>query len=210
MCSVSHGRVGETGPIEQVSSMSSRAGCDRIRFAHQYDHSCESDVKYAKQQEYIGEGHNDALLVHEHEQLLQRHALRIRAWNPCRKTVERFDDRLAVSWRVAEETKDALVPNLILQPLVENAIKHGISRRPGSGEIAVEAAKHGSLLVITIRDDGAGFDPQKRPIAEGVGLTTTRARLEKFYGAGQSFHFVLRPNGTEAVIRLPFRVAVQE
>ncbi len=119
----------------------------------------------------------------------------------------RFDDRLAVSWRVAEETKDALVPNLILQPLVENAIKHGISRRPGSGEIAIEAVKHGGLLVITIRDNGAGFGAQKRPIAEGVGLRTTRARLEKLYGAGQSFHFILRPNGTEAVIRLPFRVA---
>ena len=121
----------------------------------------------------------------------------------------RFDDRLSVSWRVAEETQGALVPNLILQPLVENAIKHGISRRPGRGEIAVEAAKKGGLLVITIRDNGAGFDSQKHPRAEGVGLTTTRARLEKLCGVGQSFHFVLRPNGTEAVIRLPFRVAAR-
>jgi LytS/YehU family sensor histidine kinase len=121
----------------------------------------------------------------------------------------RFDVRLSVELRVADETKDALVPNLILQPLVENAIKHGISRRPGPGHIVVEALKNGGLLVITIRDNGAGFDKQKRPIVEGVGLTTTRARLEKLYGAGQSFHFVLRPGGTEAVIRLPFRTGTK-
>jgi len=121
----------------------------------------------------------------------------------------RFDERLSVDWQIAEETKGALVPNLILQPLVENAIKHGISRRPGSGHIALEAVRNGGLLVITVRDNGAGFDSGKRPIVEGVGLTTTRARLEKLYGAGQSFHFVLRPGGTEAVIRLPFRTAVR-
>jgi hypothetical protein len=121
----------------------------------------------------------------------------------------RFDDRLSVDWRIAEETKEALVPNLILQPLVENAIKHGISCRPGSGHIALEAVRNGGLLVITIRDNGAGFDSAKRPIVEGIGLTTTRARLEKLYGAKQSFHFVLRPGGTEAVMRLPFRTALR-
>jgi two-component system LytT family sensor kinase len=119
----------------------------------------------------------------------------------------RFDDRLLVDVQVADDAQGAMVPNLILQPLVENAIKHGISHRPGKGCIAVEAVRKGGVLVITIRDNGAGFNTDKRPIVEGVGLSTTRARLEKLYGAGQSFHFVRRPGGTEAVIRLPFRVA---
>ncbi len=122
----------------------------------------------------------------------------------------RFDDRLEIAVKVAEETEDALVPNLILQPLVENAIKHGIAHRPGQGCIGVEAARKGGCLVITIRDNGAGFDTERHPIVEGVGLTTTRARLNKLYGAGQSFHFVRRPGGTEAVMRLPFRVAAAE
>lgn len=122
----------------------------------------------------------------------------------------RFDDRLAIDINVAEETEDALVPNLILQPLVENAIKHGISHRPGLGCIAVETIRNGGSLVITIRDNGAGFNTEKGPLVEGVGLTTTRARLDKLYGAGQSFHFVRRPGGTEAVIRLPFKVAAME
>ena len=119
----------------------------------------------------------------------------------------RFDERLLVNIQVAKETESALVPNFILQPLVENSIKHGISHRPGIGSVSVEAVRNGGSLVITIRDNGAGFDTEKRPIVEGVGLTTTRARLQNLYGAAQSFHFVRRPGGTEAVIRLPFRNA---
>ena len=117
----------------------------------------------------------------------------------------RFDDRLIVEIKIAEETQDALVPNLILQPLVENAIKHGISRRPGQGRIGVEAVRTGGSLVLTIKDNGAGLNTEKGPIVEGVGLTTTKARLEKLYGSRQSFHFVRRPGGTEAMIRLPFK-----
>jgi two-component system LytT family sensor kinase len=118
----------------------------------------------------------------------------------------RFDERLAVEIRVGEGTQHAMVPNLILQPLVENAIRHGICRQPGIGRLAVEAVKDGGRLVITIRDNGVGFDAVKRPIVEGIGLRTTRARLEQLYGAGQSFHFVRRAGNTEAVIRLPFRL----
>jgi hypothetical protein len=118
----------------------------------------------------------------------------------------RFDDRLVIEINISEETHGAMVPNLILQPLVENAIKHGISRRPGQGRIAVETARSGGSLVLTIRDNGVGFDTEKGPVLEGVGLTTTRARLEKLYGTRQSFHFVRRPGGTEAMIRVPFRI----
>ena len=117
----------------------------------------------------------------------------------------RFDDRLEVDIEVEDETLGASVPNLILQPLVENAIKHGISRRPGKGRIGVHAARSGGTLVITISDNGVGINTEKRPIVEGVGLTTTRARLEKLYGTRQSFHFIRKPVGTEAVMRLPFK-----
>jgi LytS/YehU family sensor histidine kinase len=118
----------------------------------------------------------------------------------------RFDERLSVEIRVTDETRDALVPNLILQPLVENAIKHGISRRPGQGRLVIESDRSGDILVITIRDNGAGLDTEKGPIVEGVGLTTTRARLAKLYGTRQSFHFLRRPGGTEAVMKLPFKI----
>ena len=120
----------------------------------------------------------------------------------------RFDDRLLVEILVADGAHGALVPNLILQPLVENAIKHGICRNPGVGRIAVQASRDGGRLVIVISDNGAGFDWEKKPIVEGIGLKTTRSRLEKLYGAAQSFHFIRRAGITEAVIRLPFRVEV--
>jgi two-component system, LytTR family, sensor kinase len=118
----------------------------------------------------------------------------------------RFDERLVVEIQIGQDARDALVPNLILQPLVENAIKHGICRQPGIGRVDVEAARDGGRLVITIRDNGVGFDAGKQPIVEGVGLRTTRARLEQLYGSAQSFHFVRRAGNTEAVIRLPFKV----
>ena len=122
----------------------------------------------------------------------------------------RFEERLQIEIEVADDLQGALVPNLILQPLVENSIKHGICHRPGVGSICVSAARADESLIITIRDNGIGFDSVKRPVVEGVGLATTRARLQKLYGARQSFHFVKRLGGTEAVIRLPFRIATEE
>lgn len=122
----------------------------------------------------------------------------------------RFEERLRIEIEVADDLQAALVPNLILQPLVENSIKHGICHRPGVGSICVAAARADESLVITIRDNGIGFDSERQPVVEGIGLTTTRARLEKLYGARQSFHFVRLRGGTEAVIRLPFRTANAE
>lgn len=118
----------------------------------------------------------------------------------------RFDDRLEIQIEIDPEVRDAMVPNLILQPLVENAIKHGISRRPGRGQIQLTARKDQSSLVISIRDNGGGLDHRKGPPREGIGLSTTRARLVKLYGTQQSFHFVKRPQeGAEAVLRLPLK-----
>ncbi len=119
----------------------------------------------------------------------------------------RFDERLEIEVDIDDELQDAMVPNLILQPLLENSIKHGISKRTGQGQIRISAKKANGVLVIAIRDNGAGCDVQRTPLREGIGLSTTRARLEKLYGSKQNFSFLRREgNGAEAVMSLPLRI----
>lgn len=96
----------------------------------------------------------------------------------------RFGDRLDVVIRVEPGLETALVPNLILQPLVENAIKHGVSDIEGIGRIEITARRDGSRLLISVRDNGAGLSAQQA--TEGVGLRNTRARLAQLYGEEQS------------------------
>jgi LytS/YehU family sensor histidine kinase len=90
----------------------------------------------------------------------------------------RFADRLRVTTDIAHDTLDAQVPYLVLQPLVENAIRHGISSRVGAGELEIVARRAGGNLLVTIRDDGAGVRPSSTP---GLGLRNVRARLEQLY-----------------------------
>jgi two-component system LytT family sensor kinase len=114
----------------------------------------------------------------------------------------RFQGKLAVIMRIADDAREALVPNLILQPLVENAIKHGVGQ--GGGEVIVAAARAGDNLQLTVSDSGAG--PGGGP--EGVGLRNTNARLEQLYGP--QYHVTLErraAGGTDAVMLLPFRTA---
>lgn len=100
----------------------------------------------------------------------------------------RFGGRLVVQWDVDERLLDAAVPPLILQPLVENAIRHGIAHCTTAGSIRVGASARGQLLVLTVRDTGPFGPPQQpRPHHErmtraGVGLANTRARLTQMYG----------------------------
>ncbi len=119
----------------------------------------------------------------------------------------RFSDRLKVEMRIGPEVLDALVPNLILQPLVENAIRHGISRRAASGIVGVSAERDDGLLRLRIYDDGPGLksDEVGGAHVEGVGLSNTRARLSQLYGERQSFSLAERPGGgVEAVLVFPF------
>ncbi|HXD34650.1 MAG TPA: histidine kinase [Pyrinomonadaceae bacterium] len=117
----------------------------------------------------------------------------------------RFSDRLTVDMKVMPETLDAMVPNLILQPLVENAIRHGISRRAAAGTVGVNAERDDGLLRITIYDDGPGLEAGGRPV-EGVGLSNTRARLEQLYGDRQRFTIANRQGGgCEVSLVMPFR-----
>lgn len=118
----------------------------------------------------------------------------------------RFSDRLKVEMQVSPDTLDALVPNLILQPLVENAIRHGISRRMASGTIRVTAERDGELLRITIYDDGPGLRRDDGlTTVEGVGLSNTRARLSQLYGEEQRFTLSDREGGgVTATLVIPF------
>ncbi|HWE49795.1 MAG TPA: histidine kinase [Bryobacteraceae bacterium] len=118
----------------------------------------------------------------------------------------RFEDRLSVHIDVPAELRAAMVPNLVLQPLVENAIRHGVGKRSSPGWISVAAEKYGGTLVLRVTDNGEGLNkaPGSRP-ESGFGLSITRGRLESLYGPHQSL--VLRniqTGGAEARITMPF------
>ncbi len=105
----------------------------------------------------------------------------------------RFEERLSVRVDVGLDAGEARVPSLALQPLVENAIHHGIAARPGGGTIAIHARRENGTLRISVTDDGVGSGDEHPP--ERIGLANTRARLEKLYGAEQQFIFRASPAG---------------
>jgi two-component system LytT family sensor kinase len=116
----------------------------------------------------------------------------------------RFSDRMQVRWSIDASVRDALVPEFILQPLVENAIRHGIARRAEAGIIEISAAADGADLALTVRDDGPGYGASVP--TGGVGLTNTRARLETLFGAAGRLELRRAENGgTIASVRFPLR-----
>jgi two-component system LytT family sensor kinase len=122
----------------------------------------------------------------------------------------RFGDRLKFESRVDPKLRYALVPDLILQPLVENAIRHGISVRASGGSVIFSARELGDQLELRVADDGVGL-PQGWSLesSPGLGLTVTRERVLGLYGsAGRMAVRRLRSGGTEAVILLPLRFAI--
>ena len=116
----------------------------------------------------------------------------------------RFGDRLdARIDEMPDGVSDALVPVFILQPLVENAIKHGIGAHRGSGRIVVCADRRGPRLVLSVEDDGPGFESD--PNRDGIGLSITRERLHAVYGSTHTFHVERSPAGGAAVrVSIPF------
>jgi len=107
----------------------------------------------------------------------------------------RFEERLKVSIDVAPETLDASVPHLLLQPLVDNAIKHGISRLVAGGEIRISATADDADLHLEVRDNGPGAREVAPFPSNGVGLRITRERLETIYGQHQSVELLTLPEG---------------
>jgi sensor histidine kinase YesM len=124
----------------------------------------------------------------------------------------RLGERLSVEYQVAREVESARVPRLLLQPIVENAIRHGVARRAAPGRVVIAAERDGERLIIAVRDTGA--DPPLRPGAPpsagtrgaaGVGLRNARARLRELYRERQSLEFHVPPEGgTEVRIAIPF------
>ncbi len=119
----------------------------------------------------------------------------------------RFADRLKVDIEPALETLDALVPNMFLQPLVENALRHGIARKAQGGRLEIRAWREGSDCVVSVQDSGPGFvagastDP-----GEGIGLSNTRSRLEHLYPGNHLLRLTNALDGGALVtIRIPFR-----
>ena len=121
----------------------------------------------------------------------------------------RFQGRLSVSMHVDDRTLDCLVPSLILQPLVENAIRHGVERGRGVGRIEIGSDFDGETVTLSVRDNGPGVG--ELTSAQGVGLRNTVARLDRLYGSESRFtspRFTLRPaaeGGAVAEVQLPFR-----
>ena len=120
----------------------------------------------------------------------------------------RFRDRLRVKQQIAPETLDARVPNFILQPLVENAIRHGIAPHAAPGVIEILAVRLGDQLELQVRDNGAGLpEGNHAPLKEGIGLANTRARLAQLYGAEHQFELGNATAGGLLVrLLIPFRV----
>jgi hypothetical protein len=121
----------------------------------------------------------------------------------------RFSDRLQIKLDIDPETTKAMVPNLILQPLTENALRHGIARRADSGLLGISSAVQDGQLRLTVYDDGAGlpYDWQLKGSA-GIGLANTVARLEQLYDDDHQFDIRNRDEGgVEAVILIPLRTS---
>lgn len=117
----------------------------------------------------------------------------------------RFGDRLTVDLDVAPEVLGARVPNLILQPIVENAIKYGAAAIDRPANISIRAEKAGSELRLAVRDDGPGMPRNAR---RGVGLSNTEARLRQLYGSEQTLELTRPEDGGLLVsIAIPFRAA---
>jgi signal transduction histidine kinase len=116
----------------------------------------------------------------------------------------RFGDQLLVDFHVDDRTIDVAVPSLVLQPLVENAIRHGARSVKGRGEILVASAMRDGKLVLTVEDNGPGMPPPEQRDPRGLGLQNTRARLDRLYGSRYRFDLQNRAEGgVRATIEIP-------
>ena len=116
----------------------------------------------------------------------------------------RFDERLEVKMKITPDMLDSLVPNMILQPLVENSIKHGLAPLADGGVVEISAKKQNGNLRLRVADNGIGL--KQKSLSEGVGLSNTRARLEQLYGAEHHFEISgYRDGGLQVNLQIPFK-----
>jgi LytS/YehU family sensor histidine kinase len=117
----------------------------------------------------------------------------------------RFAERLKLAWEIDEEVLDAAVPHLLLQPLVENAIKYGLETHSKAGRIVVSARREGDYLCLRVWNDGPGRPEKSPPRGAGIGLVNIRTRLVQLYGERQSFELThVAGGGTTVAISMPF------
>lgn len=110
----------------------------------------------------------------------------------------RFQDRLNVRMDIEPQALSVSVPNLVLQPIVENAIKHGVAPRTSAGRIEIKASRENGMLRVSVRDNGPGLSKSQKkmaPARPGLGLSNTRERLEQLYGADHRFELINAPEG---------------
>ena len=113
---------------------------------------------------------------------------------------------MTVRFDVQPEALDIRVPSLLLQPLVENSIKHGVAKKAGIGHIDISARRDGDKLLIEVRDDGAGLSEDAlTALQKGIGVSTTRARLQHLFGADFRFEFHRLNEGVAVVVAVPWR-----
>ncbi|RZU61946.1 sensor histidine kinase [Zhihengliuella halotolerans] len=159
-------------------------------------------VEFADFTRYTFRRHGEFTTLAEELQAIDRYLLLEKA---------RFGDRIRVSLEIAPEVLGTVIPFLSLQPLVENAVRHGLEGRPDGGLITITAADDGQHAVITIEDDGVGMDPEHlrdllgvRPDGEHVGLRNVDVRLRQLYGPEHGLVVDTAPGaGTLITVRLP-------
>jgi LytS/YehU family sensor histidine kinase len=118
----------------------------------------------------------------------------------------RFGERLRVRREIDPSTLAHPVPNLILQPLVENAIQHGISKRARPGLITLRSRRSGEHLVLEVEDNGGSFENDEIVLRSGVGLSNTRERLKQLYGPESLLEFRRSPeSGLLVRLRIPWK-----
>ena len=126
----------------------------------------------------------------------------------------RFEDRLRINWEVEEDAKQAMIPSLLLQPLIENALKYAIAPSEDGGTITITAKLEKRRLIMRVRDDGPGIGEaaEKMPqTSSGVGLANTRGRLQQIYGDDHAFFLHnVEPSGLEIAISIPCEFAKTE
>jgi signal transduction histidine kinase len=120
----------------------------------------------------------------------------------------RFQDRLTVDLDIDPNALTAMVPNLILQPIVENAVKHGVARQTYPGHIVIRARREGERLIMRVEDNGAGLKAKSN--GSGIGISNTRARLEQFYGRDFSFQVAnSAERGVSVTLDIPAVVQIE-
>jgi len=127
--------------------------------------------------------------------------------------VVRFGPKLRVRKEIAPNTIDVVVPSMILQPLVENSVKHGLSRKVGAGTITIRSWREHTRVMIEVEDDGMGFllERLEQPMASGIGLANVRERLRVIYGATYQLTMTSAPGeGTRARIEIPELMAAEQ